>query len=462
MAALAFKMTSYLLVPAFALVVYMQRPDAPTRARLADAAALFSVPAFAGAIGLAVMSNLLSGLDPLLQRASALSKFVKPDDLYAMVSHAFNSMAAPFLNGGLLVLWLGVLALVLVPRSVDEEPSGARGRLVGAMVWTVTFMVVMFVQAYFPIRYMAHIFVPLSLVAAFSVARLEAAGLRELTASVRGLSGLHKVLAVGLVCLPTIAVVAPVAAALLGGFGVPTECLSTRLLALVLTGPPILMMAPRWLRGERGVGVALAFPIAATLGWLMAWAWSEGGVTFWPDVDTGYGWLAWTLILALLFGAIHTSVGLALRRGSNPIRAGGALAALLWMVAWAGLTMPGLLAPSYSLRDAARDLPARLPPAAELHQFRADSLFIGNALDYALIDFDRFGEELPAYVVVPLGWEKVEAVIGEHYELVTHYNLHVSSRYRWRTKDVAEPICGEVRGSCIGVYELSGQSEPTY
>jgi hypothetical protein len=200
------------------------------------------------------------------------------------------------------------------------------------------------------------------------------------------------------------------------------------------------------------MGVSIAFPLVTTLGWLMTWAWSEIGIAFWPDEAFVKHGLLWSVGLGVAFAVTWACVGAAMRRSWEPFKVGGVAASLAWACAWLGLLLPGFINPQYHLRAASQDLARRLPNDAEIHQFRAGGLFLGNSLDSSRVDFDTLATDLPEYVVIHIPLEYDLRVLDERYDLIASYNLPVSSHYEWFKEIPATHVCGPVRGYCVVVY----------
>ncbi len=452
--ALSFKLTSYYLIPAFVLVVFWQRKGDGLKVRLADAGSLISGLAAPGIVALIVLANRLPLIEVLVRRLDVPLNFLEPSTIFTIVSRPFVARGAPFLNTGMLALWFGLVALMVVwSNPVSAEPRGTQRRLEGSLIWVATLSFVMEIQAYFPERYMAHILIPLALVAAFAMTRLEAVGLAGLTTALSSLRGHRKFLAVSTMSLPTIVLAAPVFAGILTVLGAAPDRLSPKLLAIGLASPFVVAVAATSESYQRALRVALAIWRKADLGWLIAWGWSENGLSFWPaDAIFQHG-LIWLIVLGVIFAGVYTAVGLTVRRAWNPFRVGGIAASVMWAFAWLGLLLPGITNPQFTLREASNDLPGRLSSEPEIHQFVAGGLFLDNSLDFSRISYATVSTDLPQYVVVRIPYHSHLRVLGERYDLIKSYNLHVSSRYLWAGKNDAEDVCGPVRGFCVGVYE---------
>jgi hypothetical protein len=451
--ALAFKLTSYYLIPAFALVVFWQRKGEGMKTRLVDTASLLTGLAVPGLVVLIAIASRLQPIDELMTQIMVLAQFLERSTFYTMAARPFEARGAPVMNSAMLTVWLGLIALMAAwTKSVPAEPKGTQRRLEASLIFAGTWIFVMENQSYFPERYMVHVLVPLSLVAAFALSRLETIGLVDLTSAFASLHGLRKAVAVSILSGPAIVVTAPIVAVGLAVLGAPTERLTTKLLALVLASPPILAAVNRCWGQPRAMGVIIAFPLVTTLGWLMTWAWSEIGIAFWPDEAFVKHGLLWSVGLGVAFAVTWACVGAAMRSSWEPFKVGGVAASLAWACAWLGLLLPGFINPQYHLRAASQDLARRLPNDAEIHQFRAGGLFLGNSLDSSRVDFDTLATDLPEYVVIHIPLEYDLRVLDERYDLIASYNLPVSSHYEWFKEIPATHVCGPVRGYCVVVY----------
>ncbi len=467
-AALSFKLTSYLLIPAFVLVVLFQRERAGWRMRLGDVGCLIAVGAAGGVAGLvAIVSMVPSFSDLLFARVANFSRFLAPKGPFEIVALPFESFAGPFLNPALGAFWLGLLVFLSdragsgpgAEPPAAPEPQDTRRRLRGALIWAATFLTVMELQAYFPVRYMTHALVPLALVLALAITRLEQIGIAGLSAGLTSGSPLRRASMLGLLWAPTVVVLAPPVVSALAGLGLDAERLTTKLAALALVAPVVLGLGREALRTPRGLAFALLYPVTMALGWLVVWAWSPAGVDFWPE--SGFGpqvpiWILWSIAA---YGAVRVGVAAAEGRGVPSLAAVGLTVGLLWSVAWVGLLLPGWTDPHYTLRDAARDLPSRLSSEPEIQQFRADSLFLGNDLDFVLVDYEGLPTNLPEYVIVHVPTEQPLPVLEQRYDLLAAYNLHVSKRYPWIGENRALHVCGPERGYCIAVYALRDRGD---
>lgn len=466
---LAFKMTSFVLIPGFVLIAWAQRSGAPTSERIRDAAAFVSGFAIPGLVGLLGAVLVLPDPGAIVARLSRLAHFLAIQAPFGMFERHISANVAPGMNVGMLGLWLGTLVL-LAPNPASSalaeasiEPVGTRRRLRSAWLWALTWILALTLQVYFPERYRVQLFLPIALVVAFAVTRLESIGAAGLAQAFRDAQRNERFRLGVVLALPWILWMAAGFAAILLALGFDEDRLVFKLGAMGLACGPALLLVMRLAVSTSGMSKLIAIPLVATPAWLLVWAWTPDGFSFWPHAEEGaFNFLLLRTALVgistlLVTGFLRFTPGQAKRKAIQ-FPAGVVLASAVWTSAWLAFVLPDALDPKYTQREAGRDLAERLADRDEVHQFHADALFLANRIRFDLANAHLFAEQLPQVVVTGVPFDGDDADLEAHYALVTNYGLHTSSRYGWPKPYAGDAVCGPARVYCVGVYERTDAS----
>jgi hypothetical protein len=104
-AILAFKLTSYYLIPAFLLIVFWQRKGEGIKTRFLDMASLGAGLAGPGLIAMFIALSRMDQTDRLLKRIMGLAEFLQHIEFYDLVARPFVAKGAPLMNAALLAAW---------------------------------------------------------------------------------------------------------------------------------------------------------------------------------------------------------------------------------------------------------------------------------------------------------------------------------------------------------------------
>jgi hypothetical protein len=442
-AAVGLKLTALFIALVFVAVAFSLRErGSPLSARVRDVLWFgggIALPALL-AFGLALAVMLRLDLDPA-RFFNKLAPFLVLRDFYSIVTLPFFTLDAPVVVASGLSLWLaGLVWLGGSPRDADR----ARW-LRAAVTWTVVWIAVYALQGYFPSYYRIHVLVPMALVAALATD----AGLRE------GWNGLRRRLRTG--PLParaaTIAWLGAVAGVHLGALptaaapslGLDFERLSTRLIALGLGFA--VTIAVLWPRRERRhlVGAVIAFSVTATALHFAHWIVRPYDVELF--VRDPAEALARVGLLGVAAGAAFAFVRL--DAGGRARAPATVLATALVGLAWTIHLGPGLLAPTYTLRDASVAVGEILAGEDDVFQHRAESLFIANRLAYRPMHLPEQKQWPPPIVVTDLPLARDGGFLASHYLRTHAFEIHVPAGHF--TPPPRSGVCPGP-GQCFGIF----------
>jgi hypothetical protein len=239
---------------------------------------------------------------------------------------------------------------------------------------------------------------------------------------------------------------------LVGILGAPAERLSAKLGCLALAFALAWILAYRLRQRAAAIGFFLIFPVVTAVLWFAAWALRESGISFWPHPPYGQA-------IALWFGlvAAASSISVAVWGwGSRMPSSRGFIAALavVWVAIWAVHIAPGFLDPHFTVRDASRDLGKRLAGAPDVVTYRAEGLFIDNALALRSAIWKDIKSEKPTLIATVSPFRGDRDFLRQHYELVTSYDLYTPRITRQQRPTPSPEICPNQTGYCVAVYRL--------
>ena len=358
-----------------ATAVSIHEPGGPTRLRHRLSAYL------AGLLGpaVAVLAIVLVGTrilnlepGPVLE---SLSEFVRLSDPYTVIRRLSYTEAAPTLYALLLPFWaLGGLVVVAGIR----VPPSVRPLYIGSAVWAIGWIVTAAGMAYFPQRYLAHVVVPLALNLGAGITILQSGDGDDVGArlahSVRSLRRGRLWLAKFWFAIPVAAVTAPVALLPLGG--AVSSSLSVRMGLVLGIGCITGLLWPRDLGGRVSLVLALG-PAAFVPTWLTIQRLHGGVVTFW-----GEGELVAATVGLVLLGAFILNASW-LKKGRRRQAQSYCLSYFVLMaLPWLSESLPVVLAPSFTIRDASAVIVEHVDPTSRVATGRASSLFLNTQLRY--------------------------------------------------------------------------------
>ena len=420
--AVAMKGTTALAVLIFPIIALIVPPGMPVRGRIARATALvagFALPAGAACAALYVLGYLQA--DAVGDIAGRFLGFLSSTSVFLAVSRFFDIAELEARNLLLLGMWLcSWLWLYRQPhtRGIAEDLYLASG------IWAGWWLLIWSANTYFPGRYQVHFVVPatihimagLSLGGRDSVARI--------VTNFEKYYGLRRATALCWLVLPSAIVFSSVVAGLTGVAGWSADRLLERTaIVAVLTG---LLASFGYFRqvDERSVVGFLSFPVAITLLWLGGrelglissfWMFdSEASVALWSA-----GAVFAFLLCFVLTPQTHSQAAVA-----------GFAAIVMLAVIFMAQAAPPIVFPTYSLRDASRDLQQHLPVDRPVRTVMAPSLFLENGIKYH--ELPRQDQQIGGVVLFEHGGvvrKFLDAERATHLVQVHAYPLTVSPRY---------------------------------
>lgn len=437
-AAVAMKGSSVLVLlifPVIALVIPQQVTVQGRVARLAAFVVGFALPVTLGLIGLFALGYLKA--EQVSQIAVNFLGFLSLTGPYPTVSRFLDSTEHEARNLLLLGVWFSSwLWFYRQPR----KPSVASHLYLASGVWAGWWLIVWSANVYLPGRYLVHFIVPatIHIMAGLSLGERDTIG-----RIVNGLGQRHSIRRAAVLSwlvLPCAIVVSSVIAAAIGIGGWNVDRLSERIAIVVaLTGLLASFVSVRQVN-ERSIVGFLSFPVVMTLFWLGG---RELGLFagFWE-----FGSPASAAIWSAAAGAAFVlCFALAPQLRDWPAVAGAAAIALLAVI-FLAQAAPPIVFPTYSLRDASRDLERHLPVDRPIRTVTAASLFLENGIRYR--ELRREDQQIDGLVIFEHGGvarrflhsERATRLVKVH-----AYPLTVSPGYRTAEGRHEVPVVGIYR-----------------
>lgn len=375
-AAVAMKATTVLVIPIFPLIVLLSPYEGPVRDRIARALA------FAGGFGIWIVGGLAFALafglltpEAVLYSSSRLLTYLALTGPYITAMRFFESTDLEARNLLLLGAWFGSWAWWFRDR---RAPAGLCELYLASGAWAGWWLVAWSGSNYLPGRYVIHFVVPATIHVVAGVALLRPGLPTAIAASMREGGAAKRAVALGWLAVPAAIMLAAMSSGVLDRLGVDTTRLAVRVGAIAAWTVVLMLATGR--RCDRPAVIAwlLAFPLLCTLLWLGGRE-VGGFARFWqlatePSPVAALGFVAAAALLAVALvrwqGREASGAGLA------PM-AVAALAAVLLLQ-----SVPALVRPTYSIRDASMDIGRRLPASMQVRSFSAESMFLANRLRY--------------------------------------------------------------------------------
>ncbi|MDQ3187368.1 MAG: hypothetical protein M3Q28_00490 [Pseudomonadota bacterium] len=408
-----------LIFPAIALTVPL---GAPVKTRMVRAGAFiagFALPVCAGIALLSVLGYLKA--DAVGAIARSFLDFLSWTGAYPAVSRFFDATELEARNLLLLGAWFcSWLWLYRQPRS----RCTANALYLASGIWAGWWLFVWSANTYLPGRYQVHFIVPAAI---HIMAGLSLGSRDTVTRIVATLAQRRRLRNVSTLCwliVPTAIVFASVAVGLawLGDWN--ADRLSERLALVAALAALLTSFVSLRPVDERLITGFLSFPIAMALVWLGG---REVGLfhSFWmfESLESVELWSASASVLFVLCFVLAPQI-----RVQSAI---GAVAVALLASIFLTQAAPPILFPTYSVRDASRDLKHHLPPDRPVRTVTAASLFLENGFKYHELPGDD--QEIDRLVIFEHGGaarrflhsEKATQLIQTH-----AYPLKVSPRYQ--------------------------------
>lgn len=388
LAAVAFKATTGLYIPALALAILVVGPTLDGR----------SAPARLRSWGIGVGLPLVIGAGVTAARVgfeppgaggvvSAILHFVDFKNAYDFGTTFLMGDALDDVN-----LILAILCPLVVAVSLRDPPdSGARRIHRGAMAWAVWWVAALLALDYFPPRYVVHLHLALILAVSGAVALLSDPRGRSLADGWTSWSVRRRVVAGAVVALPLAVVAVPAGL-------VALEFVGPRLDRVRIMGPLVLLvaLAVGTVGARRPVGWVfgpslLVFPLAAAV----IWRGIHGPAVdrYWV-IDASTEFIPW--VFAILGGLAAAWAWGRSPRSDVPgisLPAGAVAYVCALVVLWTGIRhVPSLVQTSYDLEALSETLTERYPAG--------DTLGVGK-LTSALIETPFRYRELGASERIP-------------------------------------------------------------
>lgn len=374
--ALAMKGTMALVAPAMLVVAAMHGEQSSWRAR-ADRLLAFCAGA-AVPVGSMLMAGLAAGVVPLeklLTLGDRLLGFISLLPGREFLWQLFESQEQLVRNVLLLGVWCG--AWIWLHRQADSASVTTR-LYVASAVWAGWSALIWAVNAYAPGRYVVHVIVPvvLHLIAAISVGDRDTS--TRIEARLCRSAGLTRLVWLAGLVLPAAVIATSLLVGLVAWVGLDFGRISVRLVLIAAFTLVLSVLVHRNGVGRQAVMMCILAPAVAAVAWYLGW---EFGVfhQFWENRPQA-GSLVWLSVCAaaLVVADLHARAELRRRRSMHAAVLMAAAVLLLIRAA------APLLAPTFTIRDASRDLGRVLPPLTrdEIVVHSASSLFLDNTLRY--------------------------------------------------------------------------------
>jgi len=404
--AASMKGTSALTLVVLPFVILLAERDEGLRDRWMRAIVFVAASAVLLAIGLG--AGLVSGVIDtarLHHAAGRLLNFVSLVDPRASVWMFFESTPHEARNLMLLPVWLCSWLWWHRRRGTSRD---LRNLYLMSGLWAGWWFVVWGANEYSPGRYVVHFIVPATLHVMAGLSLAEQATIERIAAWCRRRRGFLQAASTGWLVLPSAIFAAPALAGMVAFAGLDASRVSSRIALIAALTVALALAVRRSLSRQAVVAGFLIFPLCATLVWL---AGRELGVFahYWEYGDVAFA-AAWIAVLGL--GAAFSAL-LVARLGALawPRAVGSSLLAAVCALLLAQAA-PQVLAPTYSIRDASRDLGRRLAGESNIRTLNAASLFLDNTLGYRELTQDDLARTDQRYDVL---------VVFEHNILTQRY-----------------------------------------
>lgn len=425
--AISMKLTTMLMAPVFLLMVALSGVPESARQRLLRCSAFLLgvlIPAMTG-LAVALAAGIINA-EAFPELSRLLWKFLNLGSLHTMVAR-FVASPTEYGNVNLLLLGAWVCSWILIFRKEYRgTPLGEIYELSG--IWVAGWFIVWAPLEYTPSRYSVHCILPLAIHLVAGLSLWRTIGLARVLASINVLRARWGIAFFVWLVLPTAVIVWTLIMALAGLAGVANDRLVYKLFAIVAIAGVLAVLARATRSAEGAVTGFIAFAVVAALQEMTID--QVGAITFsrsaakqvLPVVELAMiGGVAWYCL------ARSTSIAGLLERTSAK--------ALLCSLALVGLllqSVPVLLQPTYSIRDASRNTARLFPGAVMLKSPRVGSLQLETRIPY-----HHDGISHDTVVDGLLTWDR-RVKPGPEFVLVTTYRLVVHPRYYVPGRPVVE------------------------
>lgn len=376
-------------------------------------------------------------IGPLVRSWRELAGFVRLESPYPAVAGLVYGEVAASTGVFLLSAWL-VAGLLLVLGRLPR--GGARDVWVGSAVWAAGWFAVSAVLDYFPDRYVLHVLVPVALNLGAGVTILQRVGSARILAGLERLGGWRRRAVIAWLCLPLAVMLVPTVIAAARLAGVDLDRLRHHLALVVVVE---LLLTVAWLRRgrpDRVLPFLVALPLALAALRMLAVAAGLLGASFWSPAGTR-DLVAWLGLMVFAVGGVSLT-----DRGASraPLAATGLLVLVL-AGTWLVRSVPDLLYPTYTIRDAGAAVEALATGEERVGTISAAGVMLGTRIPYVE---DLRGRPLPELVVVAL--RRIHPAIAGRYRLERRLELELGENL----------VDGDRIDASVRIYRLA-PPEPT-
>jgi len=435
--AVAMKGTTVLALLIFPVIALVFPLGTSVRAGIVRAAAFvagFAIPVVAAMIALFTLEYLK--LETVGDIANRLMHFLVWADAYVAVNRFFDAAELEARNLLLLGAWFCSWLWFC------QQPRGnqlVRRLYLASGMWAGWWLVVWSANIYLPGRYLVHFVVPATIHVMAGLSLGDRESVTRIVAKLEQSRGVGRVAASLWLVLPSVMFISSVGAALASHGGWNADRMVERIAIVAVLSGLLTSFVSLRPASERLVVGFLAFPLAMGLVWLGG---REGGLftNFWT-FDSVTSVSLWGL-------AVGAAAVLCFIRAPQ-LRArpgvGGAVAIALLAVVFLAQAAPPIVYPTYSLRDASRDLPKHLPAGRPIQTVTAASLFLENGIKYYELSSDQRIDSIVIFEHGGAAQSFLSSEIATKLIRVHAYPLAVSARYLSADGGHEVPVVGVYR-----------------
>jgi hypothetical protein len=260
----------------------------------------------------------------------------------------------------------------------SRAPSIASDLYVASGIWAGWWLFIWSANTYLPGRYLVHFVVPATIHVMAGLSLGSSDTIARIVTSLGRRHHLARAAILSWLVLPSAFFIASVAAAAVGATGWSIERLSERIITVVVLIALLASFVSYRTVNQRSIVGCLAFPVVMALVWLVGreLALFSG---FWSFDSTASAAL-WMACGGAAFVFCFAQAPQVLINERPTVT--GAVAIVLLAAIYLAQAAPSLLFPTYSIRDASRDLAQHLPAGGPIQTVTASSLFLENRVKY--------------------------------------------------------------------------------
>lgn len=375
-AAVGFKATSAPIVPIFALIALLSgareqrvRPGTRLTVYLAGAAAPVLVLLIVGvASGQLRLPSIVSRAWPIVL------DFLRPESPYDAVAGLLYGWVPSVLGPLLLSSWLlaGLVAVVGPLPAHRAWPVW-----IGSALWTGGWLLAYMGLDYFPPRYVFHVVVPLALNIGAGLTLVQAMGLERIEEVATSLRPWRRLLVAAWLVLPLALLLAPVVIAAAGAWGLVLDRVVHHLMVTAGVQAIGALALVRWWRPALTLRGLIAVPLILMALRSVLVAGGLLGPSFWlPASATDR--VVWAALVAAAFALF-----LLLRMARvTTLRPAATVFAVALTVSWLADRLPPIVAPTYSILDAGREIEEMVQEGEWVGTVNAAGILIGTDVRY--------------------------------------------------------------------------------